>query len=459
MRTRRRAVALDRDSPAHWDEEIIARILVCIQQIYLGLGQLYTSSPQDIRGFYYYRQWTRVTRVCRRWRDIALSSQSLWNIIPLEWEAFAIESLKRLGSDAPFFLVATGHASTWIPSYRTPLWSSIAANCHRIRFIRGSNTLANLEHPMPLLEHTEISRCDLSNSLCVISPALHTLVLSQCRFSWDWPALPLLTTLNISSPTQKVFIHDFAKILKNSPLLKVLQIHDIFPAFTQFQLDHEAPPLSPKLSSFHASGSPLSLNLLTWLRFSDTFTIDMKGLGPAPVHLSPLLDPLVWILLESTAIFRCLSLERQEFYSARGEFVELALQERQQDQGASVRLLFSLLPGHDLNRWVKNLAILPLDQLERLSTNVVMESATWRESGLGQLPKLCHLNVHYCWDAFFTHIIGDYDASKTQGKLSFASLEVVEAKSFNPQRDLTPPLRAALAGRKEAGSRLKILYS
>ncbi|TFK64149.1 hypothetical protein BDN72DRAFT_774912, partial [Pluteus cervinus] len=77
--------------------EVVTQIFAWLQQRYLG--DLYSNEyfPWD------YRRWMRVTRVSQQWRQISLSSTSLWNVIPLRWLAYATESFNRLGS-TPFFI-------------------------------------------------------------------------------------------------------------------------------------------------------------------------------------------------------------------------------------------------------------------------------------------------------------------------------------------------------------------
>ncbi|TFK64151.1 hypothetical protein BDN72DRAFT_846861 [Pluteus cervinus] len=421
--------------------EVMTQIFFWIQQLYLGR---FYSSKED-RYLWQYRQWTRVTHVSQHWRQVALSSKALWNIIPMFWIDYATESFNRLGS-LPIFLFG---ASIGREDKRSALWETITTECHRIRFIRDWPGAA-LKNTMPLLEHLEASSgCE---SPFLFSPSLKTLSLSSCTFSWDRLTLPQLTTLEIMTPKEKIALDPFVSVLHNMPCLKHLKIGGIFPETTTFRLnDLQVAHPSPLLSSFRASGS-VSLNLLGRLAFSAECSIKITDACARYPSLSPLVQALNRILPIRRMSLVCQTTDK--------ETIDLELRDQPQNASTSIKLSISLGHGSDLNRWVKDLAMLSLDRLEHLSINLITGPVTWEESGLSHLPKLSHLDLGDTGRDFFEHIVKEYDgskASKKQGDLSFKSLEVLTTRGFHLTRDLKKPLLVALAGREKAGYRFKKL--
>ncbi|TFK73073.1 hypothetical protein BDN72DRAFT_762401, partial [Pluteus cervinus] len=75
-----------------------------MMQIFLGLQQLYISqleSSEPVPLAWEYRNWITVTHVSQRWRQTALDSKRLWNVIPIigqRWLTYATTSFKRVGS-------------------------------------------------------------------------------------------------------------------------------------------------------------------------------------------------------------------------------------------------------------------------------------------------------------------------------------------------------------------------
>ncbi|TFK60833.1 hypothetical protein BDN72DRAFT_828670 [Pluteus cervinus] len=431
--------------------EVLAEIFVWFQQTYLG--KLYTSRDFPSN----YRKWVVVTHVSQHWRQIALSFKSLWNVIPVRWLGYATESLNRLG---PMPMLVVGNETRWGVDY-TPLWESIATECHRIRFLRGvvGSSVANFNQPMPFLEHVEItSKCDLSPS--VISPSLRTLVLSGCDFTWNWPALPHLTTLEIFDPANRISFDRFVDILQNSPDLKRLAIKNIFRAPTTSSPKDFKPSqpslLLPQLRYFRSGRSQFSLDLLSQLRFTDRFSIDIHAGEISAGSVPRAMQVFNRILLGSSMTIRVLHL-----ISEYGPRFTLALRER--PTYTSTCIDFSFDPptqGEIPGSYAKHLTILPLDEVDELMTNVMRGSTMWKDSGFGQLPNLRNINVQDTGHTFLEHITKDYEEfkeSRNHGTLSFSSLQEVKMGKLQFGRELKYPVCAALAGREKAGYRFKKL--
>ncbi|TFK64152.1 hypothetical protein BDN72DRAFT_281062 [Pluteus cervinus] len=464
LRTERNRLSLISRCPP----EVMTQIFAWIQQFYLG-SRFYSDRQLP----YDYRRWTRVTRVSQGWRHIALSSKALWNIIPMQWLAYATESFSRLGS-MPFFLFGADSSTySYITNQKPELWNTIATECHRIRFIRRvvDPTTAKFPQPMPLLEYVEVTSArELPPSF--FSPALQTLILSFCKIDWNWPVLPQLTTLEIKTPAPSVSLDSFVNLLQNCPSLQTLKIHRIFPETPEFRPEKFQPaqpsPLLPRLSSFHASaaswedGHSLSLGLLSHLRFTAPFTIHIEGVRTLPGSLSSLMQVFNRILSESSTTIRRVFFVHRPGTTEKSYYqgaVELALHDKSTDL-PFIQLSMSIKGQNDLSDWIKDIAILPLDQVEHLSTDLVNNPAAWKENGIGQLSKLRSINVFEGGQAFLKHIADDYEdfkASRGHGGLSFAALEEVETKEVQLNRELKHPLCVALAGREKAGYRFKKL--
>ncbi|TFK58885.1 hypothetical protein BDN72DRAFT_966221 [Pluteus cervinus] len=436
---------------------VLTEIFTWLQQ--LCFGQFYTLRAERLQKDAL--KWIIVTHISQHWRQIAFSSssKSLWDVIAFtstfRESRYATESFNRLGSKLPFYLI---HDS-W---FKDPmLWAAIARECHRVRFLRdgvGSSVLVDFNQPMPLLEDVEI-QCQF-NRTCIISPfiispSLRTLVLSRCDFTWYWPALPHLTTLEISEPIQKVSFDCFLVILFGSPRLEHLIIRHIFPTSLGSQPRDLSPvepsPLLPRLSSLHAE-SHFSANLLPHLRFTDNFSIHLTDEGHITAGSVPLImNTLKCILLESSKAIRHVHLRAQGL-----------------EYGCSLGLLHAekwfiylrLNPWHqgrqDFGSLAKSLSILPLDRMEELDTNVFDNPVLWKESNLGQLPSLRQLRLN--GGAFLEYIAEDYEAYKKahgQRSLSFTSVHDVDIRGTHFTLDLKNSVCDALAGRDRLGYRFK----
>ncbi|TFK60911.1 hypothetical protein BDN72DRAFT_850173 [Pluteus cervinus] len=426
-----------------------------LTDIFTWLQQLYIPGLHARRKWFpaaRYLKWTRVTHVSQHWRQIGLSpnSKSLWSVIPFGRLAYATESFNRLGS-RPIYLIGPMNmtSSSCVGSDNSPLWASIASECHRIQFIHDvvGSTLANFDKPMPLLEHVTIqSKCALSPS--IISPSLRTLVLSKCDFSWNyWPVLPHLTTLDIEDPAQRVSFDSFMVILFGCPRLNHLDIENIFPTSTSSQPHDLKPvepsPLLPRLSSLHASESPFSSELFCRLRFTRNFSmIDLDAgkitTGSVPV----IMQALNRILRESSKAI--------PFANSRDSpFIKLKFDPWNEGE-------------RDMSNCAECFSTLPLDTMEELETNVFDTPKLWEGSILGRLPSLRKIHMDDTGQVFFEHLAKDYkkfSKSNGQGSLSFASLHEVKMYGTHFTHKLKKLVSTVLAGRDKAGYRLKTFYA
>ena len=170
-----------------------------------------------------------------------------------------------------------------------------------------------------------------------------------------------------------------------------------------------------------------------------------------------LMQVLNHILLESSMTIRRVALAYAYTFH-----ICLSLQERLTGNNPFIKLTFDPRPpgDRDSSLCVKHLTLLPLDEMEVFTTDLITKSVTWRECGLGQLPNLRSIETLSMEKPFLEHICEDYEEYKLshgQGSLSFSSLQDLKMNSLHFGRDLKYPVCAALAGREKAGCRLKKL--
>ncbi|TFK66799.1 hypothetical protein BDN72DRAFT_739757, partial [Pluteus cervinus] len=100
LKERIRALHTERNRLApisRFPPEVMTQIFTCLQHRYFFHLHPSRDIPPD------YRKWIMVTHVSQNWRQIAMSSKSLWNIIPIRWLNYATESFNRVGS-MPIFV-------------------------------------------------------------------------------------------------------------------------------------------------------------------------------------------------------------------------------------------------------------------------------------------------------------------------------------------------------------------
>ena len=71
--------------------------------------------------------WTKVSHVCRLWRDLAISHASLWTRPPIKYDKWTLEMLKRSSAKpASAAAAAIDHVHTWVNGTRDGDWTSAA---------------------------------------------------------------------------------------------------------------------------------------------------------------------------------------------------------------------------------------------------------------------------------------------------------------------------------------------
>ncbi|TFK59420.1 hypothetical protein BDN72DRAFT_851300 [Pluteus cervinus] len=464
LKERIRALRTERNRLApisRLSQDILAQIFAWLQQLdynFKNSGQFPSKWVDRPKG---YPTWTTATHVCQHWRQIALSSSSkslrdlISSNIPYAARAFK-------GSQSPWYLIEC----------RSRTWTSTTMACRRVRFLRNSDSgshLAGFNEPMPLLEHVEI-RVMLTNtdpdpcilSPFIISPSLRILELSRCDFTWDWPALPHLTTLKIEDPVQKVSLNTFLLILFGSPHLEHLTIDNISPASADsqphaFKLVTPSFRLPGRLSSLRTRKCQFSAQLFTHLRFTEDFSVHLDAEQVDADSVPLIMQVINCVLSESSKTIRFVYFSAWEagfslgLSQLRGYFLSLTLDPRHQGE-------------RDLSRCGQYLSMLPLNQLEKLEISVLDDPVHWKESGLGQLPNLRHIDFGLgpSAEAFLRYLARDYEQyKKARGhqSFSFTSLHEVYMDNIHFTRELKTLVYDALAGRNRAGYRLKTFHA
>ncbi|KAI0056577.1 hypothetical protein BV25DRAFT_1565659 [Artomyces pyxidatus] len=188
--------------------------------------------------------WIAVTHVCRRWRDVALSSPGLWTNIVMNNKRWMKATLAR-SRNAPISL----HLELTYMGVRTDpevVWVALS-HARRVKEISFKGSYLDpylrplFKLAAPLLESLHL--CDKSSSfdlrkgifLLGQAPKLQSLKLEGCIVNWNSPLLfcPTLTLLSISffdrAPQHRLSAVGLRDILMALPNLQYLTLHNMIP--------------------------------------------------------------------------------------------------------------------------------------------------------------------------------------------------------------------------------------
>ncbi|KAI0704261.1 hypothetical protein BC835DRAFT_811383 [Cytidiella melzeri] len=196
-----------------------------------------------------FRRWYRVTHVCQRWRDVALSCPPLWTQIDtFTHERWVEEVLNRSRKASLDMRVQLSR-----PSSRTlGAWRMAVAHLSRMQVLHLSLDKKTFDNLLPVSVVTEVEMQRLTS--LVISnlhrfdepldlpeglfnrgaPNLQRLEIQHCTISWNMPLLltcPRVRKLAIQSaqptpPTTSQLLH----ILQSMPLLEDLRLSETLPS-------------------------------------------------------------------------------------------------------------------------------------------------------------------------------------------------------------------------------------
>ncbi|KAG6825675.1 hypothetical protein H0H92_002864 [Tricholoma furcatifolium] len=195
--------------------------------------------------------WVRVvSHVSSQWRNVALSTPTIWTNIPIGYPTWAMEMLRR-SKNAPLTVAYRGHLNSYLSELSarcyTILWEILHSHLHRLehftlRYLQDGSTtqafnelIALLAHPSSAFKHFELS-CPISVVLRLpqtlwSSQHLQRLILENVTMPWESVIFEQLKTLEISGirRPEQPSIQQILSVLSRSPSLEELSVADIKP--------------------------------------------------------------------------------------------------------------------------------------------------------------------------------------------------------------------------------------
>ncbi|KAJ7347393.1 hypothetical protein DFH08DRAFT_160269 [Mycena albidolilacea] len=230
---------------------------------------------------------TSLTHICRLWREIAISTPVLWRAVALEYgpdqqQVHIIDLwLKRSGSFPLSINVAIdsndgGGASKAL--------SSVTAHHSRweyLKLVYDASDLPAIEGSMPMLRHLHLELIEFEVNPVSFRevPLLRSAVLNDVAASLIVLPWAQLTSLGL----KRVFLHECAPILKQTPNLVHCELHLFFAEYdhtdiTLTYLESLALNNPDPLGPVHQYLAPFATPALRSLRIPELF------LGPDPIR-------------------------------------------------------------------------------------------------------------------------------------------------------------------------------
>ncbi|TFY64547.1 hypothetical protein EVG20_g5902 [Dentipellis fragilis] len=253
--------------------------------------------------------WIKVTHVCRRWRQIALSNPALWVHLPCLSREWCEEAMAR-ARPLPF-IVQADTGGSWSPRMTAALSTAFSALSNtRVLDLTAVPQLlmAIIGKPVsraPELQVIRLSAATKQNQVLVFPqnvvgiglPRLSTLELINCYFQWSSPIYrsELLVHLEIrllegnqlseELPASHVFpMEQLLDILQTASALRTLILVNACPPVPQWS---EAAPVShvisvPRLSSLKMTSYSIlaSSYLLAHLRLPAEASVLLRSTSP-----------------------------------------------------------------------------------------------------------------------------------------------------------------------------------
>ncbi|KAG2009746.1 hypothetical protein CC2G_012642 [Coprinopsis cinerea AmutBmut pab1-1] len=204
---------------AHLPNELLCKVFSDVKDVY---ETHYPLAPT---------RWARISRVCRRWRNAALSNASLWTTItdddPERLRAFMARS-----KGTSLNITLKGKA---LPPDVDRMMQQSLSDTHRLASLVIQSDIYDLRHrtsglgPAPKLHTLSLRNVskhpdELGNILREGAPLLRNLQLDCCRIPWTSPLFNGLTTLKLKSETDSTW--DVAGVLDAFARIPALEFLD-----------------------------------------------------------------------------------------------------------------------------------------------------------------------------------------------------------------------------------------
>jgi hypothetical protein len=202
--------------------------------------------------------WIKVTHVCRKWREVALSDAVLWSQITPAQPSWALEMLSRSGQ-APLSFTAD-YFDLSPRGYEAA--RAVIQQLSRIRelslIIPQPNVMrAWLVQPAPILKSfsvrvfRELSPQALPEPLFQgVAPKLRHMSLDNCKIPWNSPLFNGLTVLRLANLVLRIDMLQFLDVFRSMPHLQALRVMNL-------NVEHQHAELAP--------APPVTLSCLNFL--------------------------------------------------------------------------------------------------------------------------------------------------------------------------------------------------
>ncbi|KAJ6577818.1 hypothetical protein B0H19DRAFT_1121453 [Mycena capillaripes] len=195
---------------------------------------------------------TLLGQICRKWREIALTTSSLWRTIPLSFgrnpqaakhHAYLCDVWLRRSRCCPLSIQIV----QYYPSREVDGLAAVVAQRARWENLKihvgdVRSYLFTVENPMPLLRHLDVEIEDESTNvivLCPDAPLLRTVILNDIaalKVELPWAQLTALTL-------KRVFTHECVPILQRTPYLVHCELNLYLDRFNIVSAELELPCL------------------------------------------------------------------------------------------------------------------------------------------------------------------------------------------------------------------------
>ncbi|TFK66797.1 hypothetical protein BDN72DRAFT_799639 [Pluteus cervinus] len=413
-------------------------------------------------------KWTAVTHVCKLWREIALDCRTLWADIPMNCFSYVEEAIKRSrGTNLSLFDVPTFGAVQLMKRLK-PLVLSASPRIRKLSLCTPATKalLPELVDSISQsLEKLELDEWHWATE-AFFPKSLRTLNLQRCLFQWGWLELPRLTDLQIviTKPELRTSVASFLKLLSQMPLLTRLVIRTIFTedledtGLNQCVAGEISASHFPRLHILTIQG-PLStlVQFISQIQLSEDFAlrIQVLNLGKAPI--TELVQIVKKHLAASQHVIHAADFRRTgpdeswfSIHCLNEEYSTMFLQIALNDSAPSY------VP------WMKAFQLLPLDRLDKLSSNAFREPLEWQESIFRSLKelKLVLLADGPTSAAFLAYFIQEIRTAKDQKSTMpfFPSLIGMALMDVRFTREIKVGLKAALEVKMKQGEKLEALH-